>query len=138
MKSITDIPFVSHIGIRSEKDRLLLELKPDLSNHLDTLHAGAIYTLAESESGRYLLEHYANKLDEDIIPLLRSSLMRYKKPIYTTATAKANVLSEDINSFEKSFAKKGRGSIKVFVEIFDEVSDLCAVGEFVWYVQLSN
>ena len=48
MKSITDIPFVSHIGIRSEKDRLLLELKPDLSNHLDTLHAGAIYTLAES------------------------------------------------------------------------------------------
>ena len=134
MESIADIPFVVHTGIMCDGARVTLTPRAELANHLGTLHAGAIYTLAESESGRYLRDRYAD-MRADIVPLLRTSQMRYKKPIDTPATATASLLPAEAMRFEKMFAKKGRGSVSVIVEVLDASGDLCATGEFVWYVQ---
>ncbi len=135
MKEILDIPFVSYLGIEEEqKDTLKLSSKPKLANHLGSIHAGVIYTLAETQSGLFLSKRYC-ELNKNVIPLLRSSNIRYKKQIKNFMIAKAWVEDELSERFEKQFSKKGRGSIEVMVEVLNEENEVCAVCEFVWFVQ---
>ena len=51
---VTDIVFVKLVGIEQESDELSLEFKEDVQNHLNTIHASAQFTLAETQSGLHL------------------------------------------------------------------------------------
>ena len=46
----TDIPFVSHIGIKDKNNEFLLDFKEDVLNHIKIIHASAQFTLAETQS----------------------------------------------------------------------------------------
>lgn len=50
----TDIPFVRSIGIKEKEDLLSLDLKKNVCNHVETIHAATQFTLAETESGMRL------------------------------------------------------------------------------------
>lgn len=74
---IVNIPFVQHIGIEKEENRLVLKPTLVVKNHLQTIHAAAQYTLAETQSGFYLqllFPEYANS----VLPLLRASTVTYR------------------------------------------------------------
>ena len=52
---ITSIPFVKKLGLEQNLDRALqLTFNETVQNHLHTIHAGAIFTLAETASGEAL------------------------------------------------------------------------------------
>jgi len=131
---VTQIPFVKHIGIE-KKEEGILKLKPTVrvENHIQTIHAAAQFALAETQSGLYLqtlFPEYRGK----VIPLLRESSVKYKKPATSTLTASAYVEEGVKEKFLIAFEAKGRAIISVYVELRDENQVVTMRGEFTWFV----
>jgi len=132
---ISDIPFVQHSGVVNLKENvLMLEYQDERSNHLQTIHAGALYTLAESQSGLFLSYRFP-AFEGSVVPLLREGSMKYKKPVKDYVYAVADASEDTLKVFERIFLKKGKGSIKVKVLLKNEDDEVCAVGTFNWFVQ---
>ncbi|MDF1879907.1 YiiD C-terminal domain-containing protein [Sulfurimonas sp. MAG313] len=131
--TIKDVPFASFIGINEGKE-LSLDFKEQVQNHVQTIHASAQFTLAETKSGLYLLELFP-ELSGKVIPLLREAKIKYKKPALQKIIAYASIEDEAIEKFKMIFEKKGRGSISLKVQIKDINDVLCSEGEFSWFIQ---
>jgi len=131
---IMEIPFVELVGVKQENNTLSLEYKENLLNHLNTLHAGAQFTLAESASGIYLKELFPQLVDK-VVPILRGSKIKYKKPVYKKLTAFANVDESQIEKFSELFNKKNRASIEVSVELIDTDKTIVSISSFSWFIQ---
>lgn len=129
------IPFANYVGIK-KKNEQTLELVPyeDVENHIGTVHAAAQFTLAETQSGLYLLSLFPEYAD-DIVPLLRSSNIKYKYPARTELVAESKVLEEDKLKFEEDFLKRGKAMIIVKIKIKDVNEKVTMMGDFGWYVQ---
>lgn len=89
---ITDLPFNKLIGINGAEDTdylLSLHDKVDYTNHLGTVHASALFSLAEATSGHFLMLNFP-EFDSGLIPVVRQAEVKYKKPaigqINSTAT----------------------------------------------------
>ncbi len=55
---VTKLPYNKFLGLEIHGDgRLALPDDSRYTNHLGTVHAGALFSLAEAGSGQYLLEH---------------------------------------------------------------------------------
>jgi acyl-coenzyme A thioesterase PaaI-like protein len=123
------------VGVKKQ-DEKFLELNPhkEVENHIGTVHAAAQFTLAETQSGLYLLSLFPEYAD-DIVPLLRSSNIKYKYPATTKLVAEARVLEEDKVKFEKEFLKRGKAMIIVKIKIKDINEKVTMMGDFGWYVQ---
>jgi len=131
----TDIPFVSHIGIKDEKNELSLEFKENVLNHIKTIHASAQFTLAETQSGIHLQKLFP-ELEGKVIPVLRDAQIKYKKPAQEKIIAFASADKDAINKFNTQIEKKGRGSLQINVEIKDINDVLTSQATFTWFVQV--
>ena len=129
----TDIEFVKLVGIEQSGDSVSLAYKKDVQNHIETIHASAQFTLAETQSGLHLQKLFPH-LEGLVIPVLRDSSMKYKKPALKTITARASVSQEDIEKFQAQFDKKGRGSLSVDVLVEDSDGVCTAQGTFGWFI----
>ena len=130
--NVLDVPFVKHIGI--EKDgELKLEVKEELKNHIQTIHASAQFTLAETASAECLMEEFP-QYEGKVIPMLRSSTVKYKSPATSMLRAKASLTEEAKEKFLRQFERRGQGVIAVEVELFDEEALVTMEGEFVWVI----
>ena len=59
---VTKLPFNEFIGLKfSEKSEylLMLENRNEYRNHLNTVHASALFALAEATSGYFLLNEFS-------------------------------------------------------------------------------
>ncbi|SFV61793.1 hypothetical protein MNB_SM-4-54 [hydrothermal vent metagenome] len=129
----TDIAFVKLVGIEQNENELSLAYKKDVQNHINTIHASAQFTLAETQSGLHLQNLFPD-LEGKVIPLLRESNMKYKKPALKNITAFAEVKEEDKAKFIEQFARKGRASLSVYVEVKDSDGICTAQGIFGWFI----
>ena len=129
----TDIEFVKLVGIKQSGDSVSLAYKKDVQNHINTIHASAQFTLAETQSGLYL-QNLFPELEGLVIPLLRESNMKYKKPALKSITAFASVKDEDKEKFLEQFSRKGRASLLVSVEVKDSDGVCTAQGTFGWFI----
>ena len=134
---VTEIPFVKHIGIEQEESQLFLAPILDVENHIGTIHASAQFALAETQSGLFLQEEFSD-IEGEVLPLLRSSTVKYKSPATTKLKAVATVSDEVKSKFKEQFLKKGRATIAIEVELRDSEDVVTMVGEFVWFVQRVN
>ena len=132
--NVTEIPFVKLLDIKQEEQTLSLAYKNDVLNHVNTIHASAQFTLAETDSGLYLQKLFP-ELEGKVIPLLRDATIKYKKPAQEKIIAYSNVDEENLIKFREQFAKKGRGSIEVSVQVKDINDTLTAQARFTWFVQ---
>ncbi len=130
----TDIPFVKYIGIKENDKLLSLSMKNNIYNHVETIHAAAQFTLAETESGMHLQTLFPD-LKQKVIPLLRDAQIKYKKPAAQKISAYSSVDKEDVAKFKMQFEKKGRALLKIKVEIRDVNDLLTSEAQFLWFVQ---
>lgn len=132
---VTLIPFVEHVGIRKNAhDHLELPFAHSLENHLKTIHASAQFTLAETASGE-ILQQQLPELADKVIPLLRESKLKFKKPASQSIIAYPVIATEAVKKFKEQFAKKGRASLSVDVEIRDVDDTITCSGTFNWFLQ---
>lgn len=129
---IENIEFVKHLGIKQEGNSLTLEPKEELRNHLGSIHAGALFTLAESQSGLTLIEQFGKA---NVKALLRSSNIKYKAEAKSQLTATGYIKAKDIEKFNKQLNKKARALIDVAVEILDTEQKSVLTATFSWFIQ---
>jgi uncharacterized protein (TIGR00369 family) len=96
------VPFNTHVGVRvlevgSGIGRCALTQQPHLGNHIGTLHAGALFTLAEAASGAAIVGHLGDRIAE-ITPIARGAQIRYVKPARDEVTASATLAACDDRS----------------------------------------
>jgi len=130
----TDIEFIKFIGIEQSEDSVSLAFKKNVLNHIESIHASAQFTLAETQSGLHLQKLFPELVGE-VIPMLRESKIKYKKPALKSIVAFAKCSDEDIEKFQTQFAKKSRATLSVSVEVKDNEGVITAVAEFIWFVQ---
>ena len=131
---IIDIPYAKTIGlIKKEEGTLWLENVPSLHNHVQTIAAAAQFSLAELASGDYLLKLFPELVGQ-VVPVLRDSRLKYRKPAASSISAHASVSDKSLNKFRNLFEKKGRALITIDVEIRDTQDVVTSNGSFVWYV----
>ena len=87
------VPFAGHLGLEITKVAegeavVVLPERPELTNHVGSQHAGALFTVAETASGAAFVGAFAERMG-DVTPLARSAEIAYEKiakgPIEATA-----------------------------------------------------
>ena len=123
------------IGIKKDENTLpSLKLSENNKNHISTMHAGAQFILAEMASGVYLTSLFP-ELKDKIIPLMRNSCIKYKKPAIGTITTHPHLSDEEKERFKSQFSKKSRGTIEVEVTLKNEDNEIVSIGSFTWFIQ---
>ncbi len=130
----SDIPFVNSVGIQEDSLSLSLDFKNDVLNHIKTIHASAQFTLAETKSGIYLQSLFPELIGK-ALPILRDAQIRYRKPATQKIIAYASSDKEIVEKFKKQFDKKGRGIVKIDVEIRDINDIVTSDASFSWFIQ---
>jgi len=132
---VTKLPFNHFIGLKiSNKTAYLLMLDncTEYRNHLDTVHASALFALAEATSGHFLLNEFLELTD--IIPVVRKVELKYKKPATGSVFSKAKFLETEKNEVFEALTQRGRAILKVEVSLFDETESLIMQSVFEWFV----
>jgi len=133
---ITCIPFVRTVGIKQDREgNLVLEFDESILNHIGTIHAGALYTLAETASGD-ALKAYFPELVGKAVPLLRDSKVKFKKPAEGTVVAAACLSEDGVSRFRRQMGKKGYARIEIEVEVKSSDNSIVCAAIFNWFVRL--
>lgn len=114
------VPFVRTLGIVIDKVEpgaatATLASRPDVCNHLGTLHAGAAYTLGETASGGAVLSVFADKLPGAFVALKAASVAHKKAaPGDTVATAR---LAAPASEARAAYDATGKADFDVLVDL---------------------
>lgn len=133
--NVVEIPFVNKVGIeRDSNGSLVLPLHAGVTNHLHTIHASAQFALAETASGEALQKLFPD-LAGKVIPVLRESQVKFRKPAAKNLIAYPSVSAESRSRFDEQISNKGRASISIEVQVKDTDGLVTCSGSFDWYVQ---
>ena len=110
----------------------MLGNRPEYRNHLDTVHASALFALAEASSGYFLLNEFSELAD--IIPVVRKVETKYKKPATSSVFSKAKFQETGKNEILEMLNQKGRAILQVEVSLFDEADVLIMQSIFEWFI----
>ena len=112
---VLQLPFNQFLGLEnSEAEGRLLRLpdEPKYQNHLGTVHAGALFALAEAASGVFLLRGLQERWDpESLLPVVRRAEIKYRKPAEGAVEASAVCRPDDWERFHEQLARKRRALI---------------------------
>jgi acyl-coenzyme A thioesterase PaaI-like protein len=135
--NLKDIPFARLIGLTEGQEEFLFELTDDITytNHLGTVAAAAQFSLAEFASGQWLINTFPD-IAPNVIPMLRKSEVKFKKPAYGRIRAKANVNRETQEEFLHVFNQNKRALIKIEIDIVNDTSEKVMTGIYEWFIQL--
>ncbi|MHC4204507.1 MAG: YiiD C-terminal domain-containing protein [Planctomycetota bacterium] len=132
---VVEIPFVDKVGIKRNTDgELELPFNAGVHNHLETIHASAQFALAETASGEILQKSFPDLVGK-VIPVLRESQIKFKKPAHKNIVAYPSVAAECLSKFEEQISQKGRALISVEVQVKDVEGLVTCTGTFKWFVQ---
>ena len=132
---VTKLPFNEFIGLKLSDEPnylLMLDDRAEYLNHLNTVHAGALFTLAEATSGHYLLGQF----DElpDIVPVVRKVEIKYRKPAIGAVYSNAAFLNTGKSKVLEALDQKGRVLLKVEVSLYDRNGTTVMKAVFEWFV----
>ncbi|MDR2149017.1 MAG: DUF4442 domain-containing protein [Tannerella sp.] len=136
---VTELPFNSFIGLKMS-DRsgflLMLENRHEYRNHLNTVHASALFSLAEASSGHFLLGEFSELTD--IVPVVRTVETKYRKPATGKIFSRAKFREAEKNEILNMLSQRGRALFKVEVSLFDEADVLVMQSVFEWFCSIDN
>lgn len=139
MIDITKVPFNQLLGISLSKDTdflLQLDNRKEYTNHLDTVHAAALFALAEGSGAQLLLKAFPEEIIDNVIPVLRKVDVSYKKPATGVIKSKAILKNDTIEYITLELQTKKRVLITTMVELFDEQNVKVFAANFEWFVVL--
>jgi uncharacterized protein (TIGR00369 family) len=132
------VPFAGFLGIAYDSvspGHAVLRLPDDPAkhNHIGTLHAGALFSLAESASGLCMMATVAERLS-GVTPLAARAEITYRKVARgdVTATARVDAPVEEILATLDSV---GKVRFAVEVELADDSGEVCAEVTVDWHLR---
>lgn len=112
------IPYVALHRMEPVADgvRVRLPFRSPLANMVGTMHAGALYTVAETAAG---MAAYETSDGAETTPLLRSARVRYLRRVTGDVEATASVADEVAAWARNAFAEHGRAELAVDAVVLD-------------------
>lgn len=138
--NIQEVPFNRFLGIQpSAREGYILELSnsADFSNHLGTLHAGALFSLAEATSGEFLLKQFHNS-ELDILPVVRKADIKYSRPGESVIYSTAEFAEGSVEEVYTGLKSRGNIIVRVKVELFNERHERIAISNIHWFLTLAK
>jgi uncharacterized protein (TIGR00369 family) len=134
------VPFASFLGITYDEvgpGRAVLRLADDPAkhNHIGTLHAGALFSLAESASGVCVIAAVADRL-AGVTPLAAKAEITYRKVARGDVTATATV-GQPIEEILATLDEVGKVRFPVEVDVADASGEVCAHVTVDWHLRKS-
>jgi uncharacterized protein (TIGR00369 family) len=135
------VPFVGYLGLEVEsmaegESVVRLPERTELTNHVGSQHAGALFTAAETASGAAFVGAFAERMG-DVTPLARSAEVAYEKiangPI--RASAKLGVDPADALA---TLDSDGKVEFPCEVVLTDEAGNQVATATIHWHVRLKD
>jgi uncharacterized protein (TIGR00369 family) len=135
------VPFIGHLNLEitsmgEGEAVVLLPERPELTNHVGSQHAGALFTAAESASGAAFVGAFAERMGE-VTPLARSAEISYEKiakgPI--EASAKLGIgKAEAIETLDAT----GKVEFPCEIVLTDQAGVTVATATVSWHIRLKR
>jgi uncharacterized protein (TIGR00369 family) len=131
----TQVPMVGTLNIEylelnAEHALLRMADQPEYHNHIGGIHAGAMFTLAETASGAIVLAEFGDKFDR-LVPLAVQATIRYLKVAMGPLTADA-VMNATVDEVLADLDAGKRPEFTVTVAIRDESGTQTGEMVIVW------
>ncbi|HEX8002393.1 MAG TPA: DUF4442 domain-containing protein [Mycobacteriales bacterium] len=132
------VPFAGFLGVEYESvtpDQAVLVLRDDPAkhNHIGTLHAGALFSLAESASGLVMMAAIADLLS-GVTPLAAKAEITYEKVGRGDVRATARI-EGGAGPVRETLAEVGKVRFPVVVDLTDESGQTCATVTVDWHLR---
>ena len=132
--NVADLPFNRHLGLVVGPDgQVTLPVSAIHHNHLGTVHASALYAVAEACSGEWIIRHLATALP-DALAVTRSGTIQYKKPALSALTATVTTTSTSAAEVVQRVTERGMGRVTLDIEIACD-GIVAATATFDWVIQ---
>ncbi|MFQ5518946.1 MAG: YiiD C-terminal domain-containing protein [Mariprofundus sp.] len=112
-----------------------LKFRPELLNHVGSLHASAIHDVAESASGHFLILNLLPHFPDSLV-LARKASIQYKRPVTADCSAKAEVDQEKLSNCVATLKRRKSTVLNVPVTVFCE-GRVVATAEFEWWLRVT-
>ena len=135
---ILSLPFNKFIGLELSSDPAYLMSLParvEYENHLQTVHASALFALAEASSGEFLLREFAEV--ENAVPVVRNVEVKYRKPAKGMVSSTASLTTNKADVLE-TLQRKRRALVPVSVLLYDANAVLVMQATFEWFVLIND
>ena len=133
--NVFELPFNKYIGLEKSSDTdylLMLTEKDEYLNHLSTVHASALFALAEATSGFFLLNEFREI--KNILPVVRKVETKYKKPAIGKILSKASFVNTDKEQILEELEINQRILITVRVLLHDLEKTNVMQSDFEWFI----
>ena len=135
------VPFAAFLNldiarISAGEATVVLPERPELTNHVGSQHAGALFTVAEAASGAAFLGAFAERLAE-VTPLARNAEISYEKIAKGPIEARAR-LGIDAGEALATLDSDGKVVFPCEIELTDAAGNRVASATVQWHVRLNQ
>ncbi len=135
------VPFAGHLGleitsIAEGEAVVVLPERAELTNHVGSQHAGALFTVAETASGAAFVGAFAERMGE-VTPLARSAEIAYEKIAKGPIEAKAT-LGVPVAEALATLDSEGKVEFPCEIELTDGDGARVATATVDWHVRLNK
>jgi acyl-coenzyme A thioesterase PaaI-like protein len=134
--NIPALPFNALLGLEPAKPAsgflVSLPADPKYTNHLGTVHAAALFAVAEAGSGVFLLNAFGSAAG--FVPVVRRVETKYRYPATGRVSARAAVATEEVERWKVDLASRGRLSATVMMEVVDDSGRVVMTAAVEWFV----
>jgi acyl-coenzyme A thioesterase PaaI-like protein len=137
----TAVPFATHVGVKlleigDGTARAELVQRDEVSNHIKSMHAGAMFTLGEAASGAAMAGALAPVI-LDMRPVAAMGQIAFKKVAIGTLTAHAKT-SQEGAALMQAIKDDGKVAFDVTVDIQNAVGETVVEMTVNWYVSANR
>jgi uncharacterized protein (TIGR00369 family) len=135
------VPFAGHLGLEVSsvgvgEAVVRLPDRPELTNHVGSQHAGALFTAAETASGAAFIGAFAERLGE-VTPLTRNAEISYVKVAKGPIDARAT-LGIDRDEALAALDADGKVVFPCQIELTDSDGRQVATATVQWHLRLNR
>lgn len=135
------VPFANHVGVKlleigDGTASAELDQRDEVSNHIQSMHAGAMFTLGEAASGAAMAGALAPVI-LNMRPVAAVADIAFKKVAKGLLTAQAKT-SQDGAALMQAIKADGKVAFDVQVELRDSSGDVVVEMTVNWYVSANR
>ncbi len=135
------VPFAGYLGLEitsvaAGEAVVVLPERAELTNHVGSQHAGALFTVAEAASGAAFVGAFVERMGE-VTPLARSAEISYEKIAKGPIEARSR-LAMPADEALATLDSEGKVVFPCEIELFDGEGTRVATATVQWHVRLNK
>lgn len=132
----TVVPFAARSGIKAieisaSKNKIMMPLAPNI-NHVGTMYAGALFTVAEMMGGAVAMSTFGPL---GLVPIVKGLNIRFVKPARSDVTVEYTMTEEETKKVIDEAESTGKGNYVLKLEIKDKDGVVVATSEGFYQVR---